>query len=38
MARIRQNIDREWNMSNEACLGYMIGAGAALQAAFFACR
>ena len=32
------NVDRDWNMGNEACLGYMIGAGAALQAAFIGCR
>ena len=32
------NVDRDWNMGNDACLGYMLGAGAALQAAFIGCR
>ena len=32
------NNDLEWNYGNDACLGYMLGAGAALQIAFGGCR
>jgi type IV secretory pathway VirB6-like protein len=32
------NDDMEWNYGNDACLGYMLGAGAALQIAFGGCR
>ena len=32
------NDDLEWNYGNDACLGYMLGAGAALQVAFGGCR
>lgn len=32
------NDDLDWNYGNDTCLGYMLGAGASLQAAFVGCR
>ena len=32
------NDDREWNYGNQSCLGFMVGAGIALEGAFIGCR
>ena len=32
------NDDLEWNYGNQACLGFMMGAGTALEGAFIGCR
>jgi hypothetical protein len=32
------NDDLEWNYGNQSCLGFMAGAGTALEAAFIGCR
>ena len=32
------NVDLEWNYGNQSCLGFMFGAGVALEGAFIGCR